>query len=350
MSVPDPSPPRKYSRRTPIVVVAITVLLIAGWSVAWFWARGQAQAGLDRGAAALREAGYEFGWRERKIGGYPFRLNVELTEARLRDRSGWALEAPRLEGQAFLHAPTRWLIAAPEGLTFVRPAGGPVRVTGKYIRASASHPGDTPPSLSFEGVGLAFQPAAGANPFSLQSAERVEFHVRRAPAEVGDEAGVWLSVKDGKGGQFPGLLGRIAGDKPISIEWDGRLSKASALKGGTWPAIVRNWSAAGGRMEVKRGGLTAGDALLGVNSGTLRVGTDGRVSGLLDVSLREAPKALAQIGAAGAIPADRAAAAAAVAEARETGDVARATLHFEAGQTTLGPVAIAPAPKVYDPD
>ncbi|MDZ4373269.1 MAG: DUF2125 domain-containing protein, partial [Phenylobacterium sp.] len=184
--------------------------------------------------------------------------------------------------------------------------------------------------------------------FSLQSAERVEFHVRRAPAEVGDEAGVWLSVKDGKGGQFGGLLGRVAGDKPISIEWDGRLSKASALKGDSWPGLIRSWSSAGGRMSVKRGGLTAGDALIGVNSGSLGVGLDGRLSGVLDVSLRQAPQALAQIGASGAIPPDRAAAAAAVAQARETGDVARATLNFEAGQTTLGPVAIAPAPKVYE--
>lgn len=102
-------------------------------------------------------------------------------------------------------------------------------------------------------------------------------------------------------------------------------------------------------MSVKRGGLTAGDALIGVNSGSLGVGTDGRANGVLDVSLRQAPRALSTLGQTGTIPADRAEAAAAVAQARETGDLARATLNFEAGQTTLGPVAIAPAPKVYEP-
>ena len=197
-------------------------------------------------------------------------------------------------------------------------------------------------------MGLAFQPAAGANPFSLQAAERIEFHLRQAPSEVGDEAGVWLSVKNGKA-RLSGLLGRIAGDKPISIEWDGRLSKASALRGEDWPTAVRSWARAGGRMDVKRGGLTAGDALIGVNSGSLGVGSDGRATGVLDVSLRQAPRALTTLGQTGTIPQDRAQAAAAVAEARETGDLARATLNFEAGQTTLGPVAIAPAPKVYEP-
>lgn len=348
MSVPDPSAPRKPSRLRLFIPFGIAVVLVVGWTAGWIWARGEAQARMDQGAEMLRRAGYELSWKDRTIGGYPFRLNVSLTEARVRDRSGWALEAPVLEGQAFLHAPTHWIVAAPSGLTFVRPVGGPVAVSGKLIRASLTNLNRTPPNVSFEGVGLTFQPAAGANPFSLQSAERVEFHVRKAPSEVGDEAGVWLSVKNGKG-QLSGLLGRIAGEKPISLEWDGRISKASALRGADWPSAVRAWAQAGGRMEVKRGGLTAGDALIGVNRGSLGVSSDGRAIGTLDVSLRQAPRALATLGQTGTIPQDRAQAAAAVAQARETGDLARATLHFEAGQTTLGPVAIAPAPKVYEP-
>lgn len=348
MSVPDPSAPRKPSRIRLYVALGLFLVAVLGWSAGWLWARGEARERMDVAVAALRKAGYEVGWRDRGIGGYPFRLNVTLTEAHVRDRSGWALDAPVLEAQAFMHAPTHWVVAAPQGLTFTRPIGGPVAVSGKLIRASLSHLQNVPPNISFEGVDLAFQPAAGAQPFSLQGAERVEFHLRQAPSEVGDEAGVWLSVKNGKG-RLTGLLGRIAGEKPISIEWDGRLSKASALRGEDWPSAVRAWSRAGGRMDVKRGGLTAGDALIGVNSGSLGVGSDGRAVGVLDVSLRQAPRALATLGQTGAIPADRAAAAAAVAEAREIGDLARATLNFEAGQTTLGPVAIAPAPKVYEP-
>lgn len=346
--MPDPSPTRKPSRIRLYVAFGLFAAFVLAWTAGWIWARGEARARMDAGVEALRRAGYEVAWKDRGIGGYPFRLNISLTEAHIRDRSGWALDAPKLEGQAFLHAPTHWIVAARDGLTFTRPIGGPVTVTGKLIRASLSHLQNVPPNVSFEGVGLAFQPAAGAQPFSLQAAERVEFHLRRAPSEVGDEAGVWLSVKNGKG-RLTGLLGRIAGEKPISIEWDGRLSKASALRGNDWPSAVRAWSLAGGRMDVKRGGLTAGDALIGVNAGSLGVGSDGRALGVLEVSLRQAPRALATLGQTGAIPQDRAQAAAAVAQARETGDLARATINFEAGQTTLGPVAIAPAPKVYEP-
>lgn len=348
MSLPDPAPPRKLSRLGLYGPIAALVILVAGFSGIWLWARGETQSQMDAGVARLKDAGYEIAWKDRKIGGYPFRLNVTLTEPSVRHGSGWALEAPRLEGQAFMHAPTTWVLAAPDGLTFVRPESGAVRVSGKLIRASLNRLKLTPPNVSFEGVGLTFQATAGAQPFGLSSAERVEIHLRRAPKEVGDEAGFWVSVKNGKA-QLSGLMGRIAGEKPISIEWDGRLSKIDAFRGRDWPDAVRNWVTAGGRMNVKRAGLTAGDAVIGVNSGNLGVGSDGRLSGVLDVSLRQAPRALDVMGASGAIASDRASAAAAVALARTTDDLARATLNFEAGQTTLGPVAIAPAPRVYGP-
>jgi hypothetical protein len=349
MSVPDPTAPRKASRRPIYIAFGLALALVIGLSGFWVWARREAETRMDAGVKTLRDAGYDIAWKDRSIGGYPFRLNISLTEARVRDRSGWALEAPVLESQAFLHAPTTWMVAAPEGLTFVRPIGGPVRVSGKLIRLSLSHFQNTPPNISFEGTGLTFQPAAGAQPFGLSAAESVQFHLRQAPAEVGDEAGVWLNVKDGKA-QLSGLLERIAGDKPISIEWDGRLSKASTFKGRDWADAVRNWTAAGGQMRVQRGGLTAGDALIGANSGLLGVGADGRLTGQLDLSLRQAPRAIGAMGAAGTIPQERAEAAAAVATARQTGDLARMTLVFQAGQTTLGPVAIAGSPKIYEPN
>jgi hypothetical protein len=349
MSLPDPDPPRKLSRLGLYLPFVLLLVLAAAWSAAWVWARGQVESRMDAAASALRAAGYELAWKERTVGGYPFRLDVTLVEPVVRDRSGWALEAPRLEAEAFMHAPTHWIVAAPEGLTFVRPVGGPVRVDGRLIRASLSHLQNTPPNISFEGDDLTFQAAAGAQPFGLSAAERVEIHLREAPVEVGDEAGLWVSVKDGKA-RLSGLLGRIADGRPVSIEWDSRLTHASALQGGSWSQIVRAWSDAGGRIVVKRAGLTAGEALIGANSGTLGVGDDGRLRGVLDVSLRQAPRALGAMGAAGTIPEESAAAAAAVATAREgPGDVARATLNFEAGRTTLGPVALAPAPRIYQP-
>lgn len=348
MSLPEPAAPGKpISRWGLYIPLGLLALFVVGLSAGWLWMRGQALAQMDNSVAALKRAGFEISWQDRQLGGYPFRLNITLTEVTIRERSGWGLEAPRMEAQAFLHAPTQWLVAAPDGLTFVRPVAGPVRLTGKLIRASLSRLNDKPPNLSFEGVDLTFEPGPGAQPFSLSSAARLEMHLRRGPD---DEGGVWLNLKQGRA-QLSGLLGRIAGEQPISAEWDGRLSHISAMTGRDWPSSVRAWTAAGGRMSVKRGGLTAGQAVIGVSSGDLGVSADGRVRGTLELSLRQAPRALTALGQSGAIPADRAEAAAVVAAARQgSGEVARAALTFQAGETTLGPVALAPAPRIYTPN
>jgi hypothetical protein len=321
--------------------------LVVAWTAGWIWIRGEARVRMDKGVEDLRAAGYDITWKERQIGGFPFRFNVTLTEARVREPSGWGLEAPRLESEARMLAPGNWVVAATDGVTFIRPDGGPVQVKGRMIRASLTHLTETPPRLSFEGTGLTFQPAAGAQPFALQSADRVEFHLRGEKRL--DEGLVSFKVDNGKA-RLGGLFGRIAGERPISISWTATLTKMAAFNGANWPAAVRKWVGAGGRMNVRQAGVTAGDAVLGANAGQLSVDSTGRLSGVLEVTLRQAPRALAAMGESGVITEDRAEAASAVAAARTgTGDVAQARIHFEAGQTTLGPVAVGPAPLVYRP-
>ncbi len=345
MSLPDPLPPRKFRRLGLWLPFAALGLLIIGWSLAWVWARGQVEHKMDTAVQALGQAGYQLSWKARTIGGYPFRMDVTLTEPRIREPSGWALEAPRIEAEAQMHALGSWLIAAPEGITFARPLGGPVVVQGHLIRASLTHMGQHPPSFSFEGVKLTFAPQAGADPFALSAAERVEFHLRAGPD---DEGGVFATVDGGKA-RLSGLFARVSGDKPIAIVWNSTLSKMSAFHGATWPDAVRHWSDAGGRMTVRQAGITAGDAVMGTNSGTLGVASDGRLSGVLNVTLRQAPRALGAMSDMGAINSEAANAATLVTQARQgSGDAAQATIDFQAGRTTLGPVALGASPKIYN--
>lgn len=342
--LPDLDPPGKHRRWGLYAPFIVALIVIIAWSGFWLYARSQTRTGMDASVETLRKAGYEISWKERRLTGYPFRLNVTLTEARIREPSGWALESEQVESQAYLHGLGVWVIAAPKGLTFVRPIGGPVTVNGDIIHASLSHTDQHPPSLSFEGTKLTFAPAAGAQPFALSAADKVQFHLRAGPD---DQGAVMFRVDNGKA-RLSGLFQRIAGDKPISIIWDSTLSKMSAFTGENWPAAVKSWSTAGGQATVKQAGITAGEAVLGAQSGTLSVGYDGRLRGSLDVNLRQAPRALTAMGETGVIPPDTAIAAAAIAAARQgSDDLARANLTFEAGQTTLGPVAIGPAPRVY---
>ena len=346
MSLPDPPAARKPSRFWLFAPFVLTLAAAAAWSALWVAEQHQVEGRLDAAAQAAAGAGYRLSWNSRSVSGYPFRLHATLTNASLTEPSGWALHAPRIEAQAYAYAPTSWLIAATQGLTFVRPQGGPVTLTGDLIRASLTHPEARPPSLSFEGVKLAFATPPGAKPFALTRADRVEFHLRAGPD---DEGGVFASVMGGQA-RLSGLFARIAADKPISLEWNSTLSKMSAFSGRDWPDAVRRWSDAGGRMTVRKAGLTAGESLVAANGGSLAAGADGRLAGTLELSLRQAPRALDAMGETGVLAPETARAAALVAEARQgDGEVARATLTFQAGQTTLGPIAVGPSPRVYTP-
>ncbi|MDP3175186.1 MAG: DUF2125 domain-containing protein, partial [Phenylobacterium sp.] len=306
--MPDTAPPRKHGRLGLYAPFAILLVAIVAWTGYWFWARIQTRETLDLQAQALRAAGYEVSWKTRSLGGYPFRMDVTLTDAVVRDPSGWALSAPRLEGEAFMHALGHWMLATPQGLSFNRPVGGPVEVTGKLLRASFTGFDKRPPSLSFEGVDLAFAAAPGAQPFPLTTAGRVEFHLRPGPD---DEGGVFLKVDAGKarGGL---LLARIAGDKPVAIRWNSTLSKMSAMQGANWPAMVRAWSTAGGAMKLRDAGIGAGDAGVEASGGQFTVGGDGRARGVLDVSIRQPVRVVEALAQSGVIAPETAQTAAAV--------------------------------------
>jgi hypothetical protein len=345
MSMPDPHSARKPRRLGLYLPFVVLLVAVVAWTGYWLWARGELSRRLDAAVAGLAAQGYEVAWKERTIGGYPFRLDVTLAGVGAREPSGWALQAPRIEAEAPAYSPDSWMIAASDGLTFVRPEGGPVAVSGRLIRASLTHLASRPPSLSFEGVDLAFRPEPGARPFGLTAASRVEFHLRAGPD---DQGGAFFDLEGGQA-QLSGLFARIAEGKPVSMSWNSTLSNMSAFAGRDWPDAVRRWSDAGGRMTVRSAALIAGDALLKADGGTLGVAPGGRVQGVLNVSLRQAPKGLSAMAETGLIAPDAAQAAATVAQADRSGDLAHGAVHFEAGRTTFGPVALGPAPKVYDP-
>jgi len=345
--MPDQDAPRKPPRRfwlvAPYILVALAFL---GWSAGWMVLKGQMEQQMDRAAADLRKAGFEVAWKERKLAGYPFRFSVTLTEARLREPSGWGLDLPVLKAEASAFNVQHWMLVASDGAVITRPVSGCLRVAGKALRASLVATDAPLPRIAVEGVQLIFTPEPGARPFALSKAEKLEFHL--VPGGK-DEAALLFRIDGGKAATG-GLTARLAGEKPVSVLWDSLISQRDALTGPDWPQAVRHWTDAGGTMTLRKGGITLGDTSLGMGSGSLTVGVDGRLRGSLDAQLTKGSGGLLAMGETGLIEPNSAQIAAAVVQARELmndGKSAQATISFEAGRTTLGPVAIGPAPKVY---
>ena len=321
----------------------LLVIAAGAWSAEWLWMRGQIERRMDAAAARMTASGYPLTWSARTFSGYPFRLDVDLAAPRFAALSGWAIAAPGLKAEAWLYAPGHWVVVAPQGVVVTRPGAGDLVIRAKILRASLSDVDAHPPRVSIEGIDLTLVPAPGGRPAALTSLGAFHFHTRAGP----DDQGAVFIELDRARAQLFGLLGRIAGSRPVSFALDGIYSRAGALQGADWPSAVRAWRAAGGSLAVRRMAASAGEAVVEARGGALTVDADGRLEGSLSATLRQAPRALAAIGQSGAMAPEAEGAAASVLGARSRGDIAAVTIDFQAGETTLGPAAIGPAPKVY---
>ncbi|MBO9559584.1 MAG: DUF2125 domain-containing protein [Caulobacter sp.] len=330
------APSRKPRRRGLVAPFVILAIVAVGWSIGWFWLRGQAEQRMDATALSLKSRGYDMSWESRTFSGYPFRMDVKLVNARVAEPSGWALRAPVLNGEANAYDIGHWVVVAPQGVVMTRPINGDVAITGQALRASFAGFDRYPPRISVEGANLVFTPVAGAAPFPLLSTAGLQLHVRPGPE---DQGAIFFEAKGAKA-RFTGLMGRIAADRTADLIWDSKISKVSVLHGSSWADAVNDWSDAGGALTVQQGKLTAGEALLEAKSGALTVDDDGRLQGALDVTVREIPSP------GDAIKSPEAAAAA-IAQAMGRDPTLSATLRFEKGRTRLGLFDTGPAPRVY---
>lgn len=334
------TPPSRLGLYGPFIAVAMALV---AWSGGWWWMKAKAEQALDTVAAQRLAAGGSFVWRTRRIYGYPFRLDMDVTGLAWREPTGWALAAPTLKAEASVFAPGHWVAFAPDGAILGRPVGGAVRVTAKVLRASISDPGAHPPTFSLEGIGLVFAPAPGAAPFFLGDAAELHLHTRARPADQGA-----FFIELARATPAPqSALGRLAAGKTVTVTADGLYTRAGDLAGPSWARAIDAWTVAGGRLQVRRLRLTAGDNTLDAQGAGLSADGEGRLQGALDATLSHGDRMLSALAADGSLDPGAARIAAAVLLAAHTGTFDHATLTFQAGRTTVGPVALGAAPKVY---
>jgi hypothetical protein len=337
---PHPTRPRRLGLYAPLALLATLAVAV---SLGWFWLRGEVYRRMDATATSLEGSGYRVDWSDRAIDGFPFRLDLVVKNARLREQSGWGLAAPRLDAEAFVFAPDHWIVVAPYGVTLRRRLGGPVVVEARVLRASLSDAAASPPRLSVQGLGLTFATPAGARPFGLARAAEFHLHTRAGPR---DQGAAYVEI-DRAVTVGPGLLTDIAAGSPVTLIGDGMFSQAAEMGGQGFAGALRGWRAAGGALTLRRLSFEAAGAGLDSRSGTLGIGADGRLDGALTVGVAGIPRVLGALVADAPLSPEAAKASRALLAARALKDRATVTVHFEAGQTTLGPVAIGPSPRVF---
>ena len=335
------SAPRR--RRLWLLVVPWTLALVAFAALCggWFVLRSRVAAGLDAAEASARAAGVELRLTDRRIDGFPWRLRVRTGPVRLAMRSGWAVEAPALTAQAFTYNPLHWVLLAPDGLTVVRPEGGPVRVTGTALRASVAGLRERPWRVALVGEGLTFTTPVRAQPFSLASAGRIGLYLKPAPDGVGaaGDGAVLLDI-GGARATRESMVWSFTPEAGIDAAVEGRLTRLSAFAGSDWGAAVRGWRDAGGALELGHVEALGGATEVWAEGGRIAVGGDGRLVGAVPLRMRQAPRLISgRVGAQTIIVQPL---------ARATRDVqsTQVELKLEAGEVRLGPMTVSASPKV----
>ena len=273
MTLPDNRPARKPRRLGLIIPWALAAAFVVAWSVGWFWLKGETERRMDATRASMAQSGWRLDWSCRKVSGFPFRLNVDLKDARWGDASGWSVTAPVLEAQAYISAPTHWTLVAPDGVVLTSGHGDSVTATGTALRASVSDFDRYPARISVEGIGLRFG-GPTAQPAPLANIQEFHLHTRAGPS---DQGAFYLELDSGVAGSAP------SGPTSPTLIFDALYSHAGALRGRDWPRAGRAWRAGGGRITVRRLLVRMSDAVLvDAKSGDLTVNADGHLQGVLD--------------------------------------------------------------------
>ena len=342
--------PARHSRRGLVIPFAIVGVLLAAWTVWWFYLADQVETRLAAQTESLRQAGWQVNHEPVSVGGWPFRTRVAFPAADIVAPSGHGVAASELVAEANAWNPGRWVVLAPDGLILTRAGKGQVAVEGEALRMSISHLRDRFPDLRVELARPTFTPVAGADPFPLASAERIELYTRPHLTDgeaATDEMDVLFRLIDGRG-RAGGPVEGATREGELSAEVEATIEKASRLRGVDSAGIFASWTEAGGRFTQVKGRLQAGESSARIESDALWARPDGRLEGRLALTAERPGEAIAGLagsreGAVNRVGAAGAAAAAGVQGERPMDLV----LLFNDGRTWLGPFALAPAPKLF---
>jgi hypothetical protein len=274
----------------PLILV---LLLAAAWSGAWFYAAREAELRINDWQAQQAKAGRVFACGSQAVGGFPFRIEVRCANAAVELKDTQPPIAIRLK--EILVVAQVWdpkhLIAEFTGPLMVSDPGQPTQATATWTLAQASVRGtpSMPERASIAADDLKLVDASGN---ALFDSKHAEFHARVQFGSWPHNPAVDLAVKlNAATAPSLGPYTREALDADIQAVLHGVTDFAPKAL----PARLREWQAAGGRLEIQNARLAQGDALANA-TGTLALSQRGRLDGALRLTVAGIERFLPTIG------------------------------------------------------
>jgi hypothetical protein len=283
MRMTDVRQPSRSSRWI-FVPVALVVVLGVAWSGFWWFAAQRAEATIA--AWIEQEAGHGrlYSCASRTVGGFPFRIEVRCTQPAM-ELTG--LQPPRvikardLVGLAQVYQPNL-IIAEIAGPVSIAETGQPAAWQADWALAQASLRGvaGRPERLSVVIERVTFNQANGGGADTLGSADHLELHVRRSAAATDDKPVVDFAAEVAGAVVRRGPLGA----RPLDAEITGALRGVSDLRPKPLPERLKEWQAAGGRLELTKLRIKQGEAVA-VAAGDVGLSPAGRPDGAFNITM-----------------------------------------------------------------
>ena len=270
-------------RRGRWLIAAPLMLVIAlgiAWTGVWYYAAGRAHTLIESWRTEQAKAGRAFTCGSQTVGGYPFRIEVRCADAGVELRDTQPPVAIKLK-QILVVAQvwdTKLLIAEFTGPLMASDPGQPPYLTADWKLAQASVRGtpSAPDRASVAVDGLKLDDPTKR----LGDAQHAEFHARVQFGSWPHNPAIDLAVKL-VGATAPGVMSLAT--QPSDVDILAVLHGLKDLSPKPMPARLREWQAAGGRLEVQSARLAQGDALASA-TGMLALTPRGRLDGALRIT------------------------------------------------------------------
>ena len=276
------------------LLLALVVLVAAGWTGLWSYAAKRADAELaawrDREAAAGRAVGCG----TQRIAGFPFRIEITCVDPTLNlQASQLTFRLKDLLAAVQIYQPTLLIGEFTGPLTVANDGRPPDMVADWSLAQTSVHGLPSEPdrvSVVLDKPSLA-RPASPAAQ-TLASAEHLELHARQAPRLPQDPPVLDLAL-DLKQALLPAFAQVPEG--PIDAEIAASLRGLTDLRPKPLPALLRDLQAANGRLDITHARVRQGE-IIGVGQGTLSLTARGTLDGQLQLTVAGLEQLMAALG------------------------------------------------------
>lgn len=290
---PDPVGAQRRRRWPFVAAFAALIALAALWTGLWYISASMADHALIGWVEREAAAGRVYACAAQSIGGFPLSIHANCADATAEIRNSappYAVAAKEINFVAEVYNPTR-LIGDLTGPLTLAPLGQSPSLTANWTRARIIVSG-VPPNPDEVSIELGAPHVDRINGDTMFKAKHADLRGRITAGSPQDHPVIemTLHLSEAAAPTFNTLLA-----EPTEAEVDAIVRGFSDLSPKPWAERFREMQAAGGGIDIKSLHIVQADAII-VGNGTLSIGTNGKLNGLIRVAIAGLEHLVPRIG------------------------------------------------------